>query len=65
MKKRLTTEQFIDKSKKIHGNKYDYSDTIYVGTYCKVKIKCYKHGEFLQRPNDHLNIWLSCLWKRK
>lgn len=50
-----TTKQFIDKSKLIHNNKYDYKLTIYKNVYSKVKIKCYKHGIFEQIPNTHLN----------
>jgi hypothetical protein len=30
MPKRLTKEQFIEKSKKIHGDKYDYSKVEYI-----------------------------------
>jgi len=51
---RLTTEQFISRSKKIHGNKYDYSLVEYNGNKIKVKIICHKHGVFLQSPNSHL-----------
>jgi hypothetical protein len=29
MPKKITTEQFVEKSKKIHGDKYDYSVVIY------------------------------------
>ena len=48
-------ERFIDKSIKIHGNKYDYSLVKYKGTKIKVEIICKKHGSFLQKPNNHLN----------
>ena len=52
----LSTEKFVEKSKKIHGDKYDYSETIYSKTSGKVKIKCLKcDSTFLQRANDHLN----------
>ena len=49
-----TTEQFIEEAKKIHGDRYDYSETVYVNSKTKLKIKCIMHGDFLQRPNDHL-----------
>ena len=52
--KPLTTKIFIERSKKIHGNKYDYSKTIYVSTRKKVKIICPIHGEFEQRAGGHL-----------
>ena len=51
----LTDNNFIVKSKKIHGNKYDYSLVDYIGTHDKVKIICKKHGEFKQQPNQHLS----------
>ncbi len=54
MPKRLTKEEFIKKAKNIHGDKYDYSKVEYVNTHTKVCIICPIHGEFWQRPNDHL-----------
>jgi len=53
--KKLTTEEFISKAKKVHNNKYDYSLTVYINTKTKVKIICPIHGEFEQNPNDHLH----------
>jgi len=53
--KRLSTEQFIDRAKKIHGSLYDYIDVKYVNAYTKVKIRCKIHGEFLQTPINHLS----------
>ena len=53
--KYLTTEQFIEKAKQIHGNKYDYSKVNYVSSNTKVCIICPEHGEFWQTPNSHLN----------
>lgn len=52
---KLTTTDFIEKARKVHGDKYDYSKTIYEKSNKKVIIICKKHGEFLQRPNGHLN----------
>ena len=49
-----TTEEFIEKSQKIYGNKYDYSKVIYEGNKNKVCIICRKHGEFWMSPNNHL-----------
>ena len=48
-------EDFIKKSKELHDNKYDYSLVEYKGINKKVKILCYKHGEFEQTPNKHIN----------
>lgn len=55
MKKVSTTEQFIVKARKIHGDKYNYSKSNYTGVYNNIEIICSKHGSFSQRPNDHLN----------
>lgn len=48
-------QEFISKSLKIHGNKYDYSKVNYINAKTKVKIICKKHGEFTQTPNKHLS----------
>ncbi len=45
---------FIEKSKIIHGEKYDYSKVVYKGNKTPVCIICPKHGEFFQKPNGHL-----------
>ena len=52
--KRLTTKEFIQRSKIIHNNKYDYSKSSYINTYSKITIKCPIHGDFFQTPHDHL-----------
>lgn len=52
---KLTQEEFITKAKLRHGEKYDYSKVLYSNMYKKVCIKCMIHGEFWQRPLDHLN----------
>ena len=49
-----TTEQFIIDSKKVHGDRYDYSKVEYIGSKNSVTIICPIHGEFEQRPNNHL-----------
>lgn len=46
---------FIEKSNKIHNNKYDYSKVKYVNEVTKVCITCPIHGDFWQRPHNHLN----------
>lgn len=51
----MNTEQFIEKAKKVHGDKYDYSKVDYVNPKTKVCIICSEHGEFWQKPYNHLN----------
>ena len=50
----MNTEEFIEKAKKIHGDKYDYSKVNYVNCNINVCIICPKHGEFWQAPKYHL-----------
>ena len=54
MPKKLTQKEFIERARKVHGNKYDYSKVIYKNSSTKVCIVCPKHGEFWQIPNSHL-----------
>lgn len=51
---RLTTEQFIEKARFVHGDKYDYSKVEYIDMQTKVCITCPIHGEFWQLPNNHI-----------
>lgn len=54
MSKKLSTEQFIEKARSIHGNNYDYSRVEYVTAHTKIEIICPEHGSFGQKPNSHL-----------
>lgn len=54
MKKRRNTKNFIEESVKIHQDKYNYSKVNYVNNATKVTITCFIHGDFNQRPMDHL-----------
>ena len=54
-KKKSSTEEFIEKARKIHGDKYDYSKVEYINKDEKVCIICPEHGEFWQRAHNHLN----------
>jgi hypothetical protein len=51
---RYTNEEFIQKSREIHGDKYDYSKIEYTGNKNKVCIICPEHGEFWQAGGSHL-----------
>ena len=50
----LTLDDFIRKAKNVHGDKYDYSKSLYTGADSKMEIICEKHGKFLQTPHNHL-----------
>ena len=58
--KKLTTKEFIERAKQVHGNKYDYSKTIYVNKRTKVCIICPIHGEFYQTPHNHVYQKQGC-----
>lgn len=53
--RRLTTEEFIEKARKIHGDRYDYSKVEYKDSHTKVPIICPDHGVFWMPPNTHLS----------
>jgi len=53
---------FIERAKKVHGNKYDYSLVDYINNSTKIKIICPIHGIFEQTPYSHLlgKICFTC-----
>lgn len=57
----MTQDEFLRKANKVHGNKYDYSKTVFDGVKNKVCIVCHEvdefgneHGEFVQNAGSHL-----------
>lgn len=49
-------QKFIEKAIVIHGDKYNYSDTIYRSAKEKISIFCNHHNKFFnQTPSDHLS----------
>ena len=60
MPKISNIDAFIKKARLIHGNKYDYSKSIYLGIHVEMKIICQEHGEFLQTPRNHLKNKCPC-----
>ena len=53
--KQKTTDDFVKSAKLIHGDKYDYSESVYENEKERIKIICPIHGEFWQVPNYHLS----------
>ena len=51
--KALGTEEFISKALNVHGDTYDYTNSVYISSRDKIEISCRKHGSFWQRPADH------------
>lgn len=55
MPKKLTTEEFIEKAIKAHGDAYGYDKINYTGSFSEVEIFCKSHDKyFLQRAGSHL-----------
>ncbi len=61
-KKNKTTEDIIREAKMVHGDKYDYSETVYKDAKTPLTIICHKkdkygkeHGRFLQVSTSHLS----------
>lgn len=54
-KHRTKLEDFIKKSRKVHGLKFDYSGVRFNRLKDEVRIKCPSHGEFLQVAATHLH----------
>lgn len=47
-------EQFIEQANKIHDFVYEYNKSTYINNHTKLIITCPRHGDFIQKPNDHL-----------
>jgi len=63
--KNKLTKEFIDKAKKIHGEKYNYDITEYINISTKIKIYCNRCDEiFMQTPHGHLQGYgcRKCGW---
>lgn len=49
-----TTETWIEKARAVHGDKYDYSRSIYLGCFAKIEIGCKKCNIFFwQEAHNH------------
>lgn len=57
---RWTTEEFIENSKRVHGDKFTYENTKYVGALEKIIITCKKHGDFITQPSRHVLQKAGC-----
>ena len=53
--RRLTTDEFIERSVLLYGDEYDYSLVDYKNSHTKVSILCVYHGLFEMKPNNHLS----------
>lgn len=60
IKKRMTTEEFIRRAKSIHGDKYDYSKTVYVSNKHKLIVTCPNGHDFETNPKNHISGRHEC-----
>lgn len=60
MAKKVTTEDFIKKSREINGDFYDYTKTVYTGSRNNVIITCPIHGDFIQKASNHISKHYGC-----
>jgi len=56
-----TFDEFVIDAKNVHGERYDYSEVTYVNNSTPVKIMCFSHGSFWQRPFKHINVGQGCM----
>lgn len=54
---KYTREKFIELAKLKHGDKYNYAKVNYINSNTEVEIGCHKHGNFFQKPRNHLFGW--------
>lgn len=53
-RRKITIEEFIEKARIMHGDRYDYSFVSIISAKDKIKIICYIHGFFEQEYGKHL-----------
>ena len=56
----MSTDEWKALAREKHGNKYDYSESVYQGFSTPVKIICPKHGEFWQAGGAHAQLGQGC-----
>ncbi len=56
----VSTPMFIKSAKIIHGDKYDYTKTLYVCNRDPVTITCPTHGDFQLAPSNHIANKQGC-----
>jgi Zn finger protein HypA/HybF involved in hydrogenase expression len=54
MGRSITQDEFIQRCHVMHGERYDYTPTVYAKMTLKVSIICPIHGEFSQKAASHL-----------
>ena len=60
MAKKLTTAEWIEKAKAVHGDRYDYSAVSYESAKKPVLVKCREHGIWDCQPSNHVRLGRGC-----
>lgn len=60
MTRKKTTEQAIAESIEYHGDRFDYSQTVYNGAHAKMTVICKQHGLFKTKLSTHLALSGGC-----
>lgn len=60
LNKRTPIDEFVKKANELHNNKYEYNEVVYVNNSTKIQIVCPTHGEFWQRPDNHILQGRGC-----
>ena len=50
----LSSAQYIERAKNVHGDKFEYNSTIYKSSRKTIDVICKKHGCFLTMPETHI-----------
>ena len=58
---RISKKDFVKEAQKVHGDKYDYSISKYIGVRRKVDIICRVHGVFSVSAGNHIHRKSGCM----
>ena len=58
--RRMSPEEYVQKAKEIHGDKFDYSQTRFTKMADQITVLCKEHGEFTQNAQNHLRGMNGC-----
>ena len=58
--KNMKLDDFISESNIIFDYKYKYEKTVYTNRTTRLTITCPEHGDFIVKPNEHLDSGLGC-----
>ncbi len=60
MGRKVTLEEFIERARAVHGDRYDYSKVVYKNNSTKVEVICAEHGSFFPKPINHIQNQSGC-----